>query len=224
MISTVVTLQSGASPQLVVVDVKRGPLDRTELLLKRVLDISIAVISLIILAPIMILAALAIKLETPGPIVFTQRRRGFNAIEFRIHKFRTMKVLEGGPKFVQAKRKDPRVTRVGALLRKTSIDEFPQLIDVLKGHMSIVGPRPHPIALDDEYEALIAKYAYRHNVKPGITGWAQVNGCRGETPRVEIMERRVHHDLWYIDNWSLTLDIYIIFRTIYELLRNRNVY
>ena len=223
-ISTVISLQRGASPQMMVLDLKRGPLNRMELLSKRILDISIAAIALIILAPLMILAALAIKLETPGPIIFRQRRRGFNGREFRIHKFRTMKVLEDGPRFTQAKKGDNRVTRVGSILRKTSIDELPQLIDVLKGHMSIVGPRPHPVALDDEYETLIAKYACRHNVKPGITGWAQVNGCRGETPRVEIMEKRVHHDLWYIDNWSLRLDILTILRTFSELMRIRNVY
>ena len=223
-ISTVISLQRAASPQMMVLDLKRGPLNRVELLSKRILDISIAAIALIILAPLMILAALAIKLETSGPTIFRQKRRGFNGREFRIYKFRTMKVLEDGPRFTQAKKGDSRITQVGALLRKTSIDEFPQLVDVLKGHMSIVGPRPHPVALDDEYETLIAKYAYRHNVKPGMTGWAQVNGYRGETPHVEIMAGRVHHDLWYIDNWSLTLDIYIVFRTFFELMRNRNVY
>ncbi|WP_170149609.1 undecaprenyl-phosphate glucose phosphotransferase [Rhodoplanes roseus] len=223
-VSTVVGAHSGAALQTMVVDVKRAPLTRIELLAKRALDVSVATLSLLVLAPTIAVAALAIKLESPGPIIFRQRRRGFNGREFLIHKFRTMRVLEDGAAFVQAKRQDPRVTKVGAFLRRTSIDELPQLIDVLKGQMSIVGPRPHPIALDDEYEKLIANYAFRHHVKPGITGWAQVNGHRGETPGVEIMAMRVHHDLWYVDNWSLLLDVKIIVRTFFELARTHNAY
>ena len=127
-----------------------------------------------------------------------------------------MKVLEEGTAVVQATKQDPRVTRVGRVLRQTSIDELPQLLNVLQGHMSIVGPRPHALVHDYEYGSMIANYAFRHHVKPGITGWAQVQGCRGGTPRLELIEQRVRLDLWYIDNWSLTLDTYIVLKTFFE--------
>ena len=135
-----------------------------------------------------------------------------------------MKVLEDGATVVQATKSDPRVTRVGRLLRETSIDELPQLLNVLQGNMSIVGPRPHAMVHDYEYGKMIANYAFRHHVKPGITGWAQVQGSRGGTPRLELMEQRITLDLWYIDNWSLALDIYIMLRTCFELVRRRNAY
>jgi undecaprenyl-phosphate galactose phosphotransferase/putative colanic acid biosynthesis UDP-glucose lipid carrier transferase len=170
------------------------------------------------------LAAAAIKLESRGPVIFRQRRHGFNGKSFMIYKLRSMKVLEDGATVVQATEKDPRVTRVGRVLRQTSIDELPQLLNVLQGHMSIVGPRPHALAHDYEYGKMIANYAFRHHVKPGITGWAQVQGYRGGTPRLELMERRIALDLWYIDNWSLVLDINIMLRTSFELIRSRNAY
>ena len=155
-----------------------------------------------------------IKLESSGPVIFSQRRKGFNGREFKIFKFRTMNVLEDGHVIPQARRNDPRVTRVGRILRTTSIDELPQLLNVLRGQMSLVGPRPHAVAHDDGYTKVIAKYAFRQHVKPGLTGWAQVNGFRGETAQLELMERRVECDLWYIKNWSFWLDLRIIVLTV----------
>jgi undecaprenyl-phosphate galactose phosphotransferase/putative colanic acid biosynthesis UDP-glucose lipid carrier transferase len=165
-----------------------------------------------------------IKLESRGPLIFRQQRKGFNGREFPILKFRTMKVLENGRAIPQARRNDARVTRVGRMLRATSIDELPQLINVLRGHMSLVGPRPHAVAHDDEYTELIANYAFRQHVRPGLTGWAQVNGLRGETSRLELMERRLNCDLWYIRNWSFWLDQKILVLTCFEVVRGRNAY
>ena len=145
-----------------------------------------------------------------------------NALRFL--KFRTLTVQEDGPTIFQVVRGDSRVTRIGSWLRKTSIDELPQLFNVLKGDMSIVGPRPHAVAHDNYYSDLISSYAFRHHVKPGITGWAQIHGCRGETPTVGSMEQRVLHDIWYVDNWSLLLDVLIILRTAIEVIRGRNAY
>jgi undecaprenyl-phosphate galactose phosphotransferase/putative colanic acid biosynthesis UDP-glucose lipid carrier transferase len=179
---------------------------------------------LIALLPLLLLVAVLIKLESPGPVIFSQRRKGFSGREFRIFKFRTMKVLEDGHVIPQTRRNDPRVTRVGRILRATSIDELPQLLNVLRGHMSLVGPRPHAVAHDDGYSKVIAKYAFRQHVKPGLTGWAQVNGFRGETARIELMERRVDCDLWYIKNWSFWLDLRILVLTCFEVLRSRNAY
>ncbi|MBP0573366.1 sugar transferase, partial [Mycobacterium tuberculosis] len=152
------------------------------------LDIAVASAALVILSPLLLLVALAILIETGRPIFFRQNRRGFGGREFKIWKFRSMTVQENGPDVPQAQRNDPRVTPLGRLLRKTSIDELPQLLNVLKGDMSIVGPRPHAIAHDNHYDQKIATYAFRQHVKPGITGWAQVNGLRGETPRLSDME------------------------------------
>jgi len=180
--------------------------------------------SLVVLAPLFVLVVLLIRLETSGPVIFRQRRKGFNGREFTIFKFRTMKVLEDGHIIRQAQRKDARVTRVGAILRATSIDELPQLVNVLCGNMSIVGPRPHAIAHDDGYTKLIANYAFRQHVKPGLSGWAQVNGFRGETANLELMEHRVNCDLWYIKNWSFWLDLRILILTGFELMRRRNAY
>jgi len=167
------------------------------------------------------IAAIAIKLDSRGPIIFRQRRSGLNANEFVILKFRTMTVLEDGPVVTQACRDDLRVTRVGKFLRRSSIDELPQLFNVLRGDMSLVGPRPHALAHDDEYRVHIADYAFRHHVKPGMTGWAQVNGLRGETASFEQMAQRVKFDLWYISNWSLGLDLNILLRTSFEVFRDR---
>jgi lipopolysaccharide/colanic/teichoic acid biosynthesis glycosyltransferase len=135
-----------------------------------------------------------------------------------------MTVLEDGASVRQAQRSDSRATRLGKFLRRTSIDELPQLINVLEGSMSLVGPRPHAVAHDIEFDKVVRDYAFRHRVKPGLTGWAQVNGCRGSTPTRESIERRVKHDLWYIDNWSFTLDFYIILLTVVEVVRGRNAY
>ena len=188
---------------------------------KRVVDIVVSITAIVLFGPLFMIAAVAVKLDSPGPIIFRQRRSGFHGKEFRIFKFRTMTVLEDGPTFIQAQRGDCRVTRVGRVLRRTSIDELPQLFNVLKGDMSLVGPRPHPLALDNQYKALIATYACRFRVMPGITGWAQINGLRGETSRHEQMAERVTLDLWYINHWSLRLDMYILLRTCLEVLRDR---
>ncbi|MGH6842749.1 MAG: exopolysaccharide biosynthesis polyprenyl glycosylphosphotransferase [Methylocella sp.] len=187
---------------------------------KRTIDIVGSMTAVLFLSPIFLIAAIAIKLDSRGPIIFQQRRTGLNAKEFVIFKFRTMSVLEDGPTITQACRDDPRATRIGKFLRQSSIDELPQLLNVLKGDMSLVGPRPHAVAHDKEYAARIADYCLRHNVKPGITGWAQVNGLRGETRSVEEMAERVKFDLWYIDNRSLGLDINILVRTCFEVMRD----
>ncbi len=166
------------------------------------------------------MTALAIKCDSAGPIIFRQRRNGFNGQQFTIYKFRTMHVMEDGPEIVQARRNDSRVTRVGRILRRTSIDELPQLFNVLLGHMSLIGPRPHALAHDDEFKKLVSNYACRHHVKPGLSGWAQVNGHRGETRADFTISKRVEFDIWYINNWSLSLDVLIIFRTFIALFKD----
>ena len=192
----------------------RAPLSSFEVLQKRVFDLIIAGTALAVLTPFLAVTALLIRLDSPGPVFFLQRRYGFNQQEFRIIKFRTMTTMEDGDVVPQARRNDPRVTPLGRFLRKWNIDELPQLINVLKGDMSLVGPRPHALSHNREYERKIALYARRHNVLPGITGWAQVNGFRGETDTDEKMKRRVECDLHYIDNWSLWLDLRILFMTL----------
>jgi undecaprenyl-phosphate galactose phosphotransferase/putative colanic acid biosynthesis UDP-glucose lipid carrier transferase len=172
----------------------------------------------------MILAAIAIKLDSPGPVIFRQIRKGFNGKHFVILKFRTMTVQENGPNVVQATRGDSRVTTIGRLLRSSSIDELPQLWNVLRGEMSLIGPRPHALAHDNYFETLLRDYAFRHHVKPGITGWAQCNGARGGTPTIEHIAERVKLDLWYINNWSLWLDFLILIKTVFEVFRKRNAY
>lgn len=206
------------------IELQRGPRTIVERLVKRSIDIMIASAALICLMPLLILTALAIKLESRGPIIFRQRRSGFNGRHFQIFKFRTMSVLEDGDTVAQAQRDDKRVTRIGCWLRRTSIDELPQLFNVLRGDMSIIGPRPHAIAHDGQFEKLVGKYAFRHHVRPGITGWAQVNGYRGETRTVADIEQRTKLDLWYIDNWTLSLDFRILFMTVIEVLRGENAY
>ena len=206
------------------VEVQRAPLSPTELAIKRALDLVMAGTILIAIAPLLAVVSLLIKLNSPGPVIFRQRRKGFNGREFAIYKFRTMNVMEDGHKIRQAQRNDARVTRVGRILRATSIDELPQLVNVLRGQMSLVGPRPHPVALDNGCSKLIANYAFRQHVKPGLTGWAQIKGFRGETAKLELMEERVAHDLWYVKNWSIWLDLRIIVRTFFVLLRPHNAY
>ncbi|MBN8911430.1 MAG: undecaprenyl-phosphate glucose phosphotransferase [Rhizobiales bacterium] len=197
----------------VAVELQRTPLTTAERLLKRMFDVVAASGLLLLLSPLLLLVSAAIKFESHGPVIFRQHRKGFNGRPFAIYKFRTMTVCENGASIRQAQANDKRITPLGALLRSTSIDELPQLINVVRGEMSLVGPRPHAIAHDDEYSKLIANYAYRHHVKPGITGLAQVKGFRGETAELELMERRVDHDLWYINNWSMWLDLWILVRT-----------
>jgi Undecaprenyl-phosphate glucose phosphotransferase len=194
----------------------RAPLSWFERMQKRLLDVTVAAGVLVVLAPLLALVALMILAESGRPLLFRQRRYGFNQQEFRIIKFRTMTTLDDGDVVQQARRNDPRITRLGRFLRKWNIDELPQLINVLKGDMSLVGPRPHALSHNREYEQKIALYARRHNVLPGITGWAQVNGFRGETDTEEKMRRRVDHDLYYIDNWSLWLDLRILAMTLFS--------
>lgn len=206
---------------LPLLDVFRMPFTDWRRVTKSVEDFLLASIILIFIAPLLLIVALAIKFDTPGPVLFRQRRYGLDGELITVYKFRTMHdhLSDARAERLTA-RNDPRVTKVGAFLRKTSIDELPQLINVLRGEMSLIGPRPHPVAAkaaNRPYEEVVAEYAARHRVKPGITGWAQVNGWRGETDSVEQIQKRVEHDLFYIERWSLTLDIKILFRTFFVL-------
>jgi Undecaprenyl-phosphate glucose phosphotransferase len=203
---------------------RRMPLSRLELMEKRAFDLFSASVALLLLTPLLAAAAILIKLDSPGPVFFLQRRYGFNQKPFQIIKFRSMRTCEDGPVVPQAKKDDPRVTRVGRWLRQWSIDEVPQLFNVIKGDMSLVGPRPHAMSHDREFERRISTYARRHNVKPGITGWAQIHGLRGETDTDEKMRLRVEHDLYYIDNWSVWLDMQIMIRTVISPASYRNAY
>jgi Undecaprenyl-phosphate glucose phosphotransferase len=205
-------------------ELRRAPLSRTELAAKRCFDLGLATVALLTLLPLMLITALLIKLDSRGPVLFLQKRNGFNGQAFDIFKFRTMHVLEDGPVIPQATRNDPRVTNLGRWLRRSSIDELPQLFNVIRGEMSLVGPRPHATSHNSEYEKLIANYAFRHHVKPGLTGWAQINGYRGETRQIEQMERRIEHDLWYINNWSPGLDLRIVVQTVFVTLRQTSAY
>jgi exopolysaccharide biosynthesis polyprenyl glycosylphosphotransferase len=188
---------------------------------KRTLDVFGSIMAIACLWPLLLIVAIAVALDSPGPILFRQRRSGVNGREFVIFKFRTMTVLEDGADIRQACRNDRRVTRVGKILRRASLDELPQLFNVLKGDMSLVGPRPHALAHDHKYSNSIADYGDRYQVKPGLTGWAQVNGLRGETESIKQMAARVKFDLWYVRNWSLGLDLHILFRTSFEVFRDR---
>ena len=193
--------------------------------LKRAEDVVLASLLLMLLAPVFLVIACLIKLDSAGPVLFRQERHGFNNNRFRVFKFRTMHHDPvPDPSTPQARRNDPRVTRIGAFLRRTSLDELPQILNVLRGEMSLVGPRPHATAHNDLYARLINGYLARHRVKPGITGWAQVNGWRGETETLEKMRIRLEHDLFYIANWSLLLDIKILLLTIPVVLRGTNAY
>jgi Undecaprenyl-phosphate glucose phosphotransferase len=204
------------------VQLQRAPLNAMQRNLKQAIDRILAVTSLALLAPFLAVITAAIRLESSGPAFFLQTRVGFNGRPFKIYKFRTMSTLDDGPVVVQATKNDRRITHLGALLRKLSIDELPQLLNVLRGDMSLVGPRPHALAHDNEYDRLIATYAMRHKMKPGITGWAQVNGYRGETPELGMMKRRVESDLWYIESWSPWLDIRIMLLTVIRVLQSDN--
>ncbi len=191
---------------------------------KRLEDILVASLILAIIAVPMALIALGVKLSSPGPVLFKQRRYGLNGAVVEVWKFRSMTVCEDGAKVVQAQKGDSRVTPFGAFLRRTSLDELPQFINVLQGQMSVVGPRPHAVAHNEQYRRLIRGYMLRHKVKPGITGWAQISGWRGETETLDKMEMRVKHDLEYVQNWSLWLDIKIIFLTVFKGFINKNAY
>ncbi|MBC9979738.1 undecaprenyl-phosphate glucose phosphotransferase [Bradyrhizobium campsiandrae] len=204
----------------VAIEIQRAPLTVFERAQKRCLDVGLASFALLLLAPLLVTAAVMIKLDSAGSVIFKQSRRGFNGKPFQIWKFRSMTVAENGHTVTQATRSDVRVTRVGRMLRRTSIDELPQLWNVLRGEMSLVGPRPHALAHDNYYDQLISNYVYRHHMKPGLTGWAQVNGFRGETPTIDLMEKRVEYDVWYVSNWSIWLDIRIILKTALALVHH----
>jgi Undecaprenyl-phosphate glucose phosphotransferase len=204
--------------------VSRPPLSTFELAMKRAFDIIVALTGLILLAPLLVMVGIAIKIETPGSIFFRQKRHGYNKSTINVIKFRTMVAKQDDDYFVQAKRNDSRVTHIGRMLRRANIDELPQLFNVLMGDMSIVGPRPHATAHNEMFEGRILPFSRRHNIKPGITGWAQVNGHRGETDTLEKMQRRVEHDLYYIDNWSILLDLQIILLTFFSSKSYVNAY
>ena len=207
-----------------VVGICEAPFTGTNELVKRVSDVVITLFILLLISPLLLAIAIGVKLSSRGPIVFKQRRNGLDGDEIVVYKFRSMTAQDNGPGVRQASKNDPRITRFGAFLRRTSLDELPQFINVLQGRMSIVGPRPHAVAHNEEYRRLIKAYMVRHKVKPGITGWAQVNGHRGETDTIEKMQARVEYDLEYLRNWSLGLDLQIIVRTIRLVFFDRNAY
>jgi putative colanic acid biosynthesis UDP-glucose lipid carrier transferase len=192
--------------------------------IKRAFDVAAAIVGLILVSPLFVIVPLAIKLDSRGPVLFRQTRHGYNNEPIRVLKFRTMTVTEEGDNFKPVVRHDPRVTRLGRFLRHSNIDELPQLINVLAGSMSLVGPRPHATSQNEVFAELISSFFRRHNVKPGITGWAQVNGYRGDTDTLEKMQGRVEHDLYYIDNWSLLLDVRIILLTLFSRKIYANAY
>ncbi|WP_311950625.1 undecaprenyl-phosphate glucose phosphotransferase [Halomonas piscis] len=207
------------------IDLSVSPMNGVARIIKRLEDIIIGGLITLIIALPCIAVAIGIKMTSPGPVLFKQHRTGVNGRRFKVYKFRSMEIHEEATGVVsQATMGDPRVTRLGAFLRRTSLDELPQFYNVLQGRMSIVGPRPHALAHNEYYRELVQSYMWRHKVKPGITGWAQVNGFRGETDTLEKMERRVEYDLWYIDNWSLWLDLRIIFLTIFKGFAHKNAY
>jgi putative colanic acid biosysnthesis UDP-glucose lipid carrier transferase len=193
-------------------------------LVKRLSDIVFTLLILLLTFPVLLLIALAIKLTSPGPIIFKQRRYGLDGNEIIVYKFRSMTVCEDGELVQQARRNDQRVTPLGGFLRKTSLDEMPQFINVLQGRMSVVGPRPHAIAHNEEYRKLVKGYMVRHKVKPGITGWAQINGYRGETDTLDKMKKRIEYDLDYLRHWSLRFDMSIIIKTVLVVFKDRNAY
>jgi len=215
---------SGAVCGMPVISVCETPFRGRNAFIKWLSDKVLAALILILISPILLAIAVAIKLGSPGPVIFKQRRYGLNGEEILVYKFRSMTVCEDGGVIQQAKKNDTRITRLGAFLRKTSLDELPQFINVLQGRMSIVGPRPHAVAHNEMYRSLIRGYMLRHKVKPGITGWAQVNGFRGETDTLDKMQSRVDYDLDYLRNWSLLLDLKIMLRTVLIVFHDQAAY
>ena len=207
-----------------VVGICETPFTGTNELVKRISDVVLASLILVLIAPVLLVLAIGVKLSSPGPAIFRQRRNGLDGEEIMVYKFRSMRAQDNGAVVKQATKEDPRITPFGAFIRRTSLDELPQFINVLQGRMSIVGPRPHAVAHNEQYRQLIKAYMVRHKVKPGITGWAQVNGHRGETETIEKMQARVEYDLEYLRNWSLGLDLQIIARTVKLVFFDRNAY
>lgn len=204
-------------------DLAYTPLAGWRLLVKGLLDKVLALMLMILIGPLMLLIALVIKLDSPGPALFVQKRYGYNNRPFSVYKFRTMR-SEFSHETRQARRNDARVTRIGAWLRRFSLDELPQLFNVINGSMSLIGPRPHPIPLNVKFADRIEYYYARHRIKPGITGWAQVNGLRGETETAHRMKKRIEYDLYYIENWSIVLDLQILFATVRAVVSQKNAY
>lgn len=223
-ITDLIQARMDAIGRMPVVAVCDSPFSGFDGLVKRGSDIVLSLLILLLISPLLLAVALSVKLDSPGPVFFRQRRYGLDGKEITVFKFRSMRVCEDGAVVTQATRGDARVTRVGRFLRKTSIDELPQFINVLLGQMSIVGPRPHAVAHNELYRKLIKGYMVRHKVKPGITGWAQVNGCRGETETLEKMQARIDYDLEYLRHWSLGLDLYIIARTVLVVFNDAGAY
>ncbi len=207
-----------------VVGICETPFTGTNELIKRLSDIVLASIIVVLISPVLLAIAIGVKLSSPGPVIFRQRRNGLDGSEITVYKFRSMRTMDDGSVVAQATKDDPRVTPFGAFLRRTSLDELPQFFNVLQGSMSIVGPRPHAVAHNEQYRQIIKAYMVRHKVKPGITGWAQINGLRGETETIEKMKARVEYDLEYLRNWSLGLDLQIIVRTLRVVLFDRKAY
>ncbi len=214
----------GTIGEVPVVSISESPFYGVDGIIKRLEDMVLACVALLLVAIPLIVIAIGVKLSSPGPILFRQHRYGLRGNKIEVWKFRSMTVLENSDDVAQAKRNDPRVTRFGAFLRRTSLDELPQLFNVLQGRMSLVGPRPHAVIHNEQYRKLIDRYMLRHKVKPGITGWAQVNGWRGETDSLDKMQKRVEYDLAYIHNWSLWLDVKILFLTAFRAFNDKNAY
>jgi len=192
--------------------------------IKRMEDIIVSLLILLLISPILVAIAVGIKLTSKGPVLFKQRRYGLRGEEIQVWKFRSMTVMENSDKVIQATKNDVRITPFGGFLRRTSLDELPQFFNVLTGDMSVVGPRPHAVAHNEEYRGQVEYYMLRHQVKPGITGWAQISGWRGETDTLEKMEKRIEFDLQYIRHWTVLFDIKIIFLTIFKGFVNKNAY
>lgn len=209
---------------LPIISIYDTPFSGADQFIKRSFDIAASTMALLLLMPLMLAIAIAIKTTSPGPVLFKQTRYGLNGRDFKVWKFRTMNVMDNGPVVVQAQQNDPRLTPIGGFLRRSSLDELPQFLNVLLGSMSLVGPRPHAVAHNEEYRSLIPGYMLRHKVKPGITGWAQVNGWRGETDTLEKMAKRIEFDMDYIRRWSLWLDIKITLLTAFKGFFHKNAY
>ncbi|MBL4608779.1 MAG: exopolysaccharide biosynthesis polyprenyl glycosylphosphotransferase [Pseudomonadales bacterium] len=207
-------------------DLNCGGMDEVNLFVKKMEDLILSVVILLAISPLLLMISAGVKLTSRGPVLFKQQRNGIDGKKIKVYKFRTMYVgTDESVGFVeQAKKNDSRITPFGALLRRTSLDELPQFYNVLQGRMSVVGPRPHALSHNEHYKEVIASYMQRHKVKPGITGWAQVHGLRGETDTVDKMQRRVEYDLFYIENWSIWLDIKIVFLTMFKGFNNDNAY
>ena len=216
--------RSGSVCGMPVISVCETPFNGASGLVKRLSDIILSLLILTLVSPILFIIAMAVKFTSPGAIIFKQRRYGLDGEEILVYKFRSMCVCEDSGEIRQAQKNDKRITPLGAFLRKTSLDELPQFINVLQGRMSIVGPRPHAVAHNELYRNLIKGYMIRHKVKPGITGWAQVNGYRGETDTLDKMQARIDYDLDYLRNWSLKLDLHIIFRTVQVVFKDQAAY